>query len=130
VAFAGPTAGNKAFADHSDAVIGERCHRVVNPLDIVPQAWEIATLKTIPTLYRDALPIGLVADLVTEIAAENARLGYTHVGTHVTNLVTHEDPLYRDFFVQAGHQHMAAYLEAFGLGGDFADVMRFFNPLT
>ncbi len=130
VAFAGPTAGNAAFAAHSDAVIGARCHRVVNPLDAVPQAWELDTFTTIPTLYRGAAPIGIVADLCAEIAADGARWGYTHVGTHVTNLATHEDPLYDDFLAQAGHQHMAAYLEAFGLGGDFADVVKFFNPLA
>ncbi len=130
VAFAGPTAGNAAFAAHSNTVIGARCHRIVNPLDLVPQAWEVGTLKTIPALYRDAVPAGLVADLVAEVGADGARLGYTHVGRQVTNLTTHENPLYRNFFRQAGHQHMAAYLESFGIGGDFADVAAFFSPLA
>jgi hypothetical protein len=129
VSFAGPTAGNAAFAVHSDDVIGDDCRRVVNPLDIVPCAWEIGALRTIPTLYRDSVPIGLVDDVVDEIAAEGQRLGYAHVGRRVTRIMTHEDPLYRDFFLQAAHQHLAAYLQAFGLGGDFADVLTFFNPL-
>jgi hypothetical protein len=130
VAFAGPTAGNAAFAAHSDEVIGDRCHRIVNPLDVVPRAWETGTLATIPALYRDAVPNGLVTDLVGEIAAEGTKLGYTHVGTRITNLATHEDARHRDFFVQAAHQHIAGYLEAFGLSGDFADVLQFFNPLA
>ena len=130
VAFAGPSAGNAAFAAHSDDVLGDRCHRVVNPLNVVPRAFEVATLKTIPALYRDAAPNDLVAELVAEIAAEGTRLGYTHVGRQVSTLAAHEDALYRDFFVQAAHQHMAGYLEAFGVGGDFADVLQFFNPLA
>jgi hypothetical protein len=130
VAFAGPTAGNAAFAAHSDHVIGDDCRRVVNPLDVAPCAWDVATLRTIPTLYRDALPTGLVGDLVGEIAAEGERLRYAHVGRRVTQIMTHEDPLYRNFFVQAGHQHLAVYLQAFGLGGEFADVLTFFNPLA
>jgi hypothetical protein len=130
VAFAGPTAGNAAFARHSDAVIGAACHRVVNPLDIVPHAWEPATLRSIPTLYRGALPPGLVGDLVAEIAADADRWGYTHVGSHVSRLATHEDPLQSDFVVQAAHQHMTAYLDAFDLGRDFPDVVSYFSPLA
>jgi hypothetical protein len=129
VTFAGPTAGNGAFAAHSDATIGARCHRVVNPLDVVPQAWEAGTLATIPALYHDAAPSALIRDLVAEISAEVARFGYTHIGSHVTALATHEDPLRRDFFLQAGYQHLAAYLDALGLD-TFTDVATFFSPLA
>lgn len=130
VAFAGPTAGNAAFARHSDAVIGAECHRVVNPLDIVPLAWEPATLRSIPSLYRGAAPTRLVDDLVAEIALDADRFGYTHLGSHVSQIATHEDPLHGEFFVQAGHQHMTAYLEAFDLGNAFADVVSYFSPLA
>ncbi len=130
VAFAGPTAGNAAFARHSDSVIGADCHRVVNPLDVVPQAWEPASMRGIPALYRHALPPGLVTDLIAEIAADTARLGYVQVGSHVSQLATREHPLHRDFFLQAGHQHMTAYLEAFDLGDAFADVVAYFSPLA
>src|SRR5258708_6836160 len=34
--FAGPTAGNKEFADHLDSVLRANHHRVVNPFDLVP----------------------------------------------------------------------------------------------
>lgn len=137
VAFAGPTAGNAAFARHSDAVIGAECHRVVNPLDLVPLAWEPTSLRSIPTLYRSSLPLDrgglptrLLDDLVAEVALDADRLGYTHVGSHVSRIATHENPLHGDFFLQAGHQHMTAYLEAFDLGNAFADVVSYFSPLA
>lgn len=41
-AFAGPTPGNRAFADHAKGRLP--CRRVMNSLDIVPLAWARADL--------------------------------------------------------------------------------------
>ena len=49
--FAGPTAGNVDFAQYSDSRIGTVTHRVHNPYDIVPMAWNLGTLEEIPSLY-------------------------------------------------------------------------------
>src|SRR5262249_21292014 len=48
---AGPTAGNQEFADYSDGKIGPRVTRLHNPFDIAPDAWAVADLQAIPTLY-------------------------------------------------------------------------------
>jgi len=74
-------------------------------------------------------PPALIGELVAEVAVDVARLAYTHIGSHVTALATHEDPLRRDFFLQVGHQHLAAYLDALELDA-FIDVATFFSPLA
>jgi hypothetical protein len=125
--FAGPTAGNQAFAEHSNDVIGTNCHRIVNPLDVVPRAWETAGLAAIPTLYDKARPIGLLNDLVAEIGEDVGRLGYTHVGNHVETLHAQEADTRRDFFLQLIHQHLTGYLRAMELD-ELVTVLDVFSP--
>jgi hypothetical protein len=112
--FAGPTAGNAAFAAHSDRVIGERCRRVTNPLDVVTHAWQPQDIETIGTLYPDVHEIPGLADLATVIAAEVKDLQYQHVGNQHVPLQTVVDPTRRLFLPQAIHQHLEAYLRALG----------------
>ncbi len=66
-AFAGPTAGDADFAAYSDARIGEDTHRVFNPYDIVPKAWDIATLEQIPDLYSPDVKFPLVLVAVLDV---------------------------------------------------------------
>jgi hypothetical protein len=127
--FAGPTAGNQAFAQHSNDVIGPRCHRIVNPLDVVPRAWEAAGLAAIPTLYDHARPIALLDDLVAEIGEDVGALGYTHIGNHVETLRAQEEDGLRDFFLQLVHQHLTGYLRAMELD-ELASTLDFFSPVA
>jgi Lipase (class 3) len=74
VSLAGPTAGNAAFAAYSDSRIGASTTRLHNPYDVVPLAWNHATMGTIAGLYapqiepekdiRDAIDIA--RDLVRD----------------------------------------------------------------
>src|ERR1043165_7040829 len=49
--FAGPTAGNSAFAGSSDRRLGHALRRWVNTLDIAPLAWNESTLDDALTIY-------------------------------------------------------------------------------
>jgi hypothetical protein len=134
--FAGPTTGNVEFAALSDRLIGERCHRIANRLDIVPHAWSTRPtprarglyIENIPRVYGDqvhqlrGLPklAGVVADDVRE-------LRYSHVGSHVSLLDGEVDPERTLFLEQVSYQHMEAYLELLGIEG--VGVDDFFGPV-
>lgn len=58
-AYAGPTPGDYKFADYYASRIKDASiaySSVYNEIDIVPQAWGLETLKTIPTIYSGNIP--------------------------------------------------------------------------
>ncbi len=67
--FAAPTAGNQDFATYFNVTVGNNCFRIVNPLDIVPNAWGDLSLilqEQIPTTlpyYVDFIIAGVIAYL-------------------------------------------------------------------
>jgi Lipase (class 3) len=129
LSFAGPTAGNAAFARHWDATFGDRGRRVANPLDVVTHAWMPDELGAIPDLYRDhVVSLPALRPLAKTIAAVVAPLGYRHVGVRYPDFVAAVDDTRPDFFAQLVHQHLDAYLAAMGLG-DLLDTWTFFDPL-
>jgi triacylglycerol lipase len=67
VTFAGPTAGNRAFAEHYSSSFSSSL-RYVNSLDVVPLAWE--QLEAIKTIYK---PDGLPAPELVDIAIDAYR---------------------------------------------------------
>jgi hypothetical protein len=111
--FAGPTAGDGGFVSHCNDVLGLRCFRVVNALDVVPHAWNVDDLGLIPNLYpsipdaeRVVLKVltGLVKDKV-------ANLDYQHVGTGSSVIqFPGKETSPAEFFTQAIHQHLDGYL--------------------
>lgn len=50
--FAGPTAGNADFASYYDSVLGEVTHRMWNPYDVVPLAWNHESMGKVADLYE------------------------------------------------------------------------------
>ncbi len=130
--YAGPTAGNAAFAAYSDAVIGPRCHRIANALDVVPHAWSTDGLARIADLYdpRRVIPLPALRPLTDVIGAATAQLGYRHVGTQVTILDGTLEPSATDFVSQLVHQHMQAYCDRLGLFEHGIGTRAFFDPLT
>jgi hypothetical protein len=134
--FAGPSAGNVAFAELSNRTIGDRCHRIANRLDIVPHAWMTRPtprarglyIENIPRVYGDEVhELRGLRKLAGAVAADVEPLGYTHVGKHVTLLDGTVDPKRRLFLEQVAYQHMEAYLELLGLGS--LTTEDFFSPL-
>jgi hypothetical protein len=129
--YAGPTAGNAAFAARSNGTPGLECHRIANALDVVPHAWQASDVAAISTLYDGARPVPALRDLTEEIAAEIGPLRYAHVGTgeELVTLGGREEPALHDFFAQAIDQHLSAYVRALDLDRDVS-LLTFFNPLA
>jgi hypothetical protein len=130
--FAGPTAGNAEFVERSNGKIGDRCFGFVNPLDVVTKAWEPEAVGRIASLYdaNDVLPISGMDALSSDIAdiLTRQRLGYGHVGDHVTTFDPKLADGIHDFVGQMIYQHLEAYLVAMGIDG-VVGLETFFNPL-
>ncbi len=130
-AYAGPTAGNAPFAERSNRLIGDRCHRIHNGLDVVPHAWMPSDLRAIGTLYgAPVVPVPGLADLAGAVAdvVTQQEVGYTQIGNDVQRLAGVIDPSKPDFALQMVHQHLQGYLDQMGLGEQLS-VDTFFNPL-
>ena len=69
---AGPTSGNKDWADYYDAELGSATTRLWNAIDIVPHAWELDMLKAIPTLYEPEIPESVFINALTKLAEANS----------------------------------------------------------
>lgn len=70
---AGPTPGNKAWADYYDLQLGKTTDRLWNALDIVPHAWELDMLSELPTLYEPYIPKSDLVVFFVQIAEANSR---------------------------------------------------------
>jgi hypothetical protein len=129
VAFAGPSPGNAdfaaRFATRFDGVRGQ-FHRVVNPRDVVPHAWESSSLKRIAQLYKPGPPCPLPLQVWVEaIDRQVGALGYAHLtGIHPAEAPVETKP---SFAAQMVYEHLDGYLAAFGLPSRTTD---FFNPLA
>jgi hypothetical protein len=116
--FAGPTAGNLVFAQHSDAQIGPQVNRIHNSLDVVPHAWASADLQQLPALYQPYiqpdLALNLLVGLLQHISAGG---GYTQIRANAPALQGTVDQSYIlpilgslvNYLVQAAFQHVDAY---------------------
>jgi len=127
-AYAGPTAGDAAFAARSDAIIGPHCHRIPNVKDIVPHAWEAEGIRRIPRLYPEPVnQIPGLDELAAQVIEEVGPLCYRQIGLHVHTLEGQISDRYHSFFGQLVYQHLESYLEQLGLHPLLA-VDDFFGP--
>lgn len=123
--FAGPTAGNAAFAARIKTALGDRSHRVFNTLDLVPHAWAASDLELVPTLYDLHLPERLALQgLSSELSMAAAPLGYEHAGV-VTTALSPQRLQNKSLFENIVHQHMDGYFEAMGLLPDMSTATFF-----
>ena len=114
--FAGPTAGNAAFAQLSDQTIGARCRRVVNAHDIVPQAWAIAALANAgTTLGLSPADQATLQPALNQLVNAVMPLGYTPLEGQLLAFAAPR-PSGLSFVEQFAHQHLQAYLDEAGLG--------------
>jgi len=125
-AFAGPTAGNRAFANRLDSVLGARNRRVLNTLDVVPHAWmfrgeggrEGVCVDDVPDLYPPPVHAIKTLSLLAEVLRSRvAELDYSHPVANVLELQSRPAPVGRLWFAQMAHQHTDAYLIEMGLAG-------------
>lgn len=120
--YAGPTAGNLAFANRSNRILGARCHRYANPFDVVPHAWMREDLRKIPSLYAGTVPpMPVLTDLLAVVDGLTRSLEYTQINTltapdaSLPGFARKADGTRSVFVDQLIHQHMDAYVQAFGL---------------
>ena len=121
---AGPTAGNAALATYYDQRLGAATTRLFNGLDIVPHAWNETDLSALPTLYNPSIPPDLVIDALAATAQSIVSAqGYTQVeagapplaGTINASIVDPTRFAFENYLVQAGYQHIDAYLTLIGI---------------
>jgi len=107
VPFAGPTAGDQDFVNFFNQQLGDACDRIYNTLDIVPHAWETATLGELPNLYLPTIRMTLAEKLLIDFI-EKSVLGYVQPNTG--NPVTWTVQLNQTTYIaQAGIQHTESY---------------------
>jgi hypothetical protein len=69
---AGPTPGNKDWADYYDKKLGGSTDRLWNKIDIVPHAWQLDMLAQIPGLYEPTIPKSQFVSAATKLAEANS----------------------------------------------------------
>ena len=123
---AGPTAGNAAFAQYSDAQIGAQVTRLYNPLDVVPKAWTTSDLHELPDLYAPNIEPDLVVKGFVALLLYISRNGdYTQInvgtppipGSSINTTIV-------DFLEQAAYQHVDAYFELLGVSSDLNPLLQ------
>jgi len=135
-AFAGPTPGNQAFADHIDQRLGSRNRRYYNALDVVPHAWAVRPdgearglyIDDVPGLYGDRIHRIDALDNLAEVVTPTMRpLDYAHTSAATYEVPSEIDPervLYTD---QMAFQHVDAYVAGLGLA-DHISTLDFMSP--
>ncbi len=129
-AFAGATAGNKAFADYSDSLLDEKhLQRLSNSLDIVPHAWNKDSVAQMKDLYQPvAKPNILVDIMVTQATLAALLCDYTQPQAQQPYLEGTLSDVCQEYFQQAIYQHVVAYPTLLGLEG-ILDPVKYFPIL-
>ncbi len=127
--FAGPTAGNAAFAAHSDAKIGSVCARIMNTNDIVPHAWAVAELAKIPRLWDLAVGNTAIERLVDQITSDltTLKLGYTHPGT-LKEFTVPSPAGSSEFLDLFRYHHLDAYFVGLGIRDQIHPIDMIVRP--
>ncbi|MCU1268053.1 MAG: hypothetical protein JWM21_4371 [Acidobacteria bacterium] len=115
--YAGPTAGNKIWADYFHQRLGDNAHRIWNNLDVVPHAWQLSDLKLIPNLYRPQIR----APFWVKLALDAGELAVRDIDyTQIAAVAADQQPLkgkvntaapWDSFTGQMTYQHVNAYAE-------------------
>lgn len=129
-AFAGATAGNKAFADYSDSLLDDaHLKRLSNSLDIVPHAWNKDSVAQMKDLYLPVAKPNILVDLfVTQATLASMLCDYTQPQAQQPYLEGELSDVCREYFQQAIYQHVVAYPNLLGLEG-VLDPLTYFPIL-
>ncbi|WP_138994177.1 lipase family protein [Larkinella sp. C7] len=127
---AGPTPGNKEFAEYAAQKFGDNYYSVINTNDIVPHAWQKDLFAQIPSLYKNAPPFnpggkkGFGLSFDDQAAFDVIKLlidlkSYQRIAPEREFAFNGRSNVYPDgsgsFFQEAKYQHTIAYYkEAFG----------------
>jgi Lipase (class 3) len=121
-AYAGPTAGNKDFAEYSDSRIGRDTHRVHNQYDLAPLVWNVGTIKTTPALYEPVSKMPEALKLAVDgLILEICPFHYSQIRPWSPPLPGHLLDE-KDFGTQVGFQHSCGYLCDLGINSQYVPV--------
>jgi hypothetical protein len=110
--FAGPTAGNRAFAEYSDRTL-TACRRFVNPLDMAVHAWNTESLKGLKETYREYFQESLLLRKLLDAVCERVQdKDYCQL-RQMKRVPAEIMPGIKNPFVQAAFQHVFPYLKIF-----------------
>ena len=118
---AGPTPGDKAFANYYDQQIGDATTRVWNKHDIVPHAWQKDMLVEIPVLYIPTIPIDATVSALIAVALYISRkTEYTQLLSGTAGSPNPVVPIeasstFEEFMKEACVQHVDGYIHIFHL---------------
>lgn len=116
--FAAFSAGNPAFAAHSDARLGARCDRVAHPLDVTARTYARADLEELERIYEPHIATGRwFASALgrTRRRLERASVEYAQLAAGPP-LASAVRPGRRGFMREMMWQHVQAYVEQLQLG--------------
>jgi pimeloyl-ACP methyl ester carboxylesterase len=113
--FAGPAAGNGTFAARTESLLGARCHRVANRLDMITRGWDPRELAAFPRLYPENLGVSALAGVFAQMADAVARVGYRQPNSTQPAFDGHRSPAQRTVVQEMAYQHMHAYVDHLGL---------------
>ena len=117
ISFAGPTAGDYWFVNHSDAVLGDRCTRVENKRDIATLAWN-NMYYAVNRVYGRILSLAAIRYAIYRTVYRNYyRQPGTSSGSRV-NVDTFDDGynfIFGVFPAQVLYQHVLAYTKHYDI---------------
>ena len=112
-AFAGPTAGNGAYAAYLKESLGDRYTCYVNDYDIAPCVWSEAGMERLPGIYGDEITMnGFEEKLYALLCLQVQNLDYTAPGNASGIPSTPNGKLGDGYILQAIYQHVFPYLKA------------------
>lgn len=111
-AYAGPTPGNKAFAEYLVSRLAGKIGRYANDLDIATLVWDEKLMETMPSLYLPDIKLkGLTASLFKISIAAARGKEYTQPYERIlvpSKVVPIKGRLY---LLEAAYQHFIPYLD-------------------
>ncbi|MCP4221400.1 MAG: lipase family protein, partial [bacterium] len=107
-AFAGPTAGNKEFAEYCDQMLGDKCMRYPNTLDVVTHVWNADSIRNLETLYTEYMDkaLEILIDIVYKVVENKEYTQLKNFKSVPSQFVSSLD----SFTEQATFQHLPAYV--------------------
>ena len=111
--YAGPTAGNKEFAEYSSRVLGEHCLRYQNYLDITSYFWNKKSLSKVPYIYCPEIKANFLQWIIFKFAYVAIRdKGYMQIENSM-NIKSQIDKSKKDFWAQVDFQHHDPFIKRF-----------------
>jgi len=129
-AFAGPTPGNKVFADYLASRL-PRLRRYANPLDIAPLAWTGPTMASLPELYEPDTRMSLFVRPLYALCEAASRVGdYAQPGPAIAIPSSVVRTRGDSYLLQASYQHAVPYLDILREERKATIIVEVIEPIT